>query len=311
MNYKHSLSENELPFGSSFPGKGFPSDALTSTIPDLTSQVHRRSIYRVGGSSKLGDFVLPAVPEHSLTDPSMQPYANPSLSFSSIHNWQFPTVQPSFQAPGYYGSNFGRLNVRNNAFGSTAHHHQPSLQNLEDLLNDRSLEQSKIPFVRKHSAAREHESEIYPKRVKTETNQNVVDYEYNTSHLSNLSRLLNANESELGKGNFATIGSGLENVSSGERWTKLEESVCLHLVEPLVQQELKIICLAANYLGVKRKKRAIDHKLKRLVGFVNWKERNFDDIIQKSRDAISKEPGYALPQDTLDKIRKAALMFRT
>eukprot|EP00924_Labyrinthula_sp_SR-Ha-C_P006003 snap_masked-scaffold_14-processed-gene-11.5-mRNA-1 protein AED:1.00 eAED:1.00 QI:0/-1/0/0/-1/1/1/0/163 len=67
----------------------------------------------------------------------------------------------------------------------------------------------------------------------------------------------------------------IEHISTfSGRWTRFEEALVLRLTLAMINCELKQICEAANSLGIDRKNRAIDHKLKRMLGFKNWKLRN-------------------------------------
>eukprot|EP00924_Labyrinthula_sp_SR-Ha-C_P011087 snap_masked-scaffold_51-processed-gene-0.25-mRNA-1 protein AED:1.00 eAED:1.00 QI:0/-1/0/0/-1/1/1/0/153 len=59
--------------------------------------------------------------------------------------------------------------------------------------------------------------------------------------------------------------------AASSRWTTFEEAIVLRLALAMINRELKEICQAARMLGIARRNRAIDHKLKRLLRFKNWR----------------------------------------
>eukprot|EP00924_Labyrinthula_sp_SR-Ha-C_P011221 snap_masked-scaffold_48-processed-gene-0.21-mRNA-1 protein AED:1.00 eAED:1.00 QI:0/-1/0/0/-1/1/1/0/161 len=71
------------------------------------------------------------------------------------------------------------------------------------------------------------------------------------------------------------------------RWTICEEAIVLTLALAMVKCELKEICKAAQLIGIYRKNRAINHKLKRLLGFRTWKKRNINLVREQILSMIA------------------------
>mmetsp|Transcript_4072 Transcript_4072/g.4707 ORF Transcript_4072/g.4707 Transcript_4072/m.4707 type:complete len:525 (+) Transcript_4072:379-1953(+) len=94
------------------------------------------------------------------------------------------------------------------------------------------------------------------------------------------------------------------NDRSTGQWSKQEESVLLHLVKGMVDCELKMIAKAAKACKIYRQPRAVDKKLKRLIGFKNWKTRDKGSILARVHKVIENRV-YELTKERKELVENA------
>jgi len=96
--------------------------------------------------------------------------------------------------------------------------------------------------------------------------------------------------------------------STGQ-WSKQEECVLLHLVKGMVSCELKMIAKAAKACRIHRQPRAVDKKLKRLIGFKNWKTRDQKNILSEVYKVIQNKEFYKLSKEREQMVEDAIRKF--
>eukprot|EP00924_Labyrinthula_sp_SR-Ha-C_P016491 snap_masked-scaffold_6-processed-gene-4.42-mRNA-1 protein AED:1.00 eAED:1.00 QI:0/-1/0/0/-1/1/1/0/165 len=101
-----------------------------------------------------------------------------------------------------------------------------------------------------------------------------------------------------------------QQVECTGRWSELEEAIVLRLALAMINCELKEICRAANLLGIYRRNRAIDHKLKRMLGFKKWKLRRVSFVKQQIYALLSKrEKNCPVSMEWRKRIEKVSKLF--
>lgn len=151
-----------------------------------------------------------------------------------------------------------------NDSASLSRHSSSGLSNLNDLLEDGTLEISNlvVPNEEPRGTKRKLE-EIYTLDVETKPKNRV-------------------------------------KMMTGQ-WTAKEEKILLELTKHLAQCELKVIASACQECGVLRGTRAIDKKLKRMIGFSSWKDRTISVILAKVDGILVSKAIYKTFDDQFKK----------
>ena len=119
----------------------------------------------------------------------------------------------------------------------------------------------------------------------------------------------NASMNDKAKEKDAKTGKTVQVQFTGQ-WAVSEEAILLRLTTGMIQCELKTIAEAAQKCGIERGVRAIDKKLKRLIDFKSWKDRNPEQVVEKVAKLMLRDvEGYKLKPDKMEQIEKTIKEF--
>lgn len=99
-----------------------------------------------------------------------------------------------------------------------------------------------------------------------------------------------------------------EKIVTTGHWSNREECILLTLVRSMVNHELKIIAQAAWECKVHRNSRAVDKKLKRLINYKTWKDRNHESVLT-TVDSCLKQSSYKLSKAETEMINRVIAKY--